>query len=98
MEYYENISYNWRYKRIGLEVLKNYQKWDITYVFSKKKNLDALPNVVFHEIDVTSENNTYPEIEQIDGVVYTPGSLNLKPIRNVSTDDIQNDFSTNVMG
>lgn len=85
---------------IGLEVTKKLSKiGHHIYVFSRNnRNLDALPNVVFHEIDVTSENNTYPEIEQIDGVVYTPGSLNLKPIRNVSTDDIQNDFSTNVIG
>ena len=33
-----------------------------------------------------------------DGLVYCPGSINLKPINRLSLDDFKNDFEINVLG
>ena len=46
--------------------------------------------------DVTKEN--LPDIESADGLVYCPGSINLKPISRLSIDDFKNDFEINVLG
>lgn len=39
-----------------------------------------------------------PELEQADGLVYCPGSINLKPITRLSIEDFKNDFEINVLG
>ena len=44
------------------------------------------------------DKNTYPKIEDIDGLVYFPGSINLKPFNSIKADDLSNDYSINVMG
>jgi NAD(P)-dependent dehydrogenase (short-subunit alcohol dehydrogenase family) len=39
-----------------------------------------------------------PNIENADGLVYCPGSINLKPFSRLSIDDFKNDFEINVIG
>lgn len=36
--------------------------------------------------------------EHLDGVVYAPGTINLKPFRALKADDFRNDFEINVVG
>lgn len=43
-------------------------------------------------------NDDLPNIENADGLVYCPGSINLKPISRLSLDDFKNDFEINVLG
>jgi 3-oxoacyl-[acyl-carrier protein] reductase len=43
-------------------------------------------------------NDELPDIEEADGLVYCPGSINLKPINRLSIDDFKNDFEINVIG
>tara|TARA_B100001142_G_scaffold324144_1_gene375377 strand:+ start:1220 stop:1891 length:672 start_codon:yes stop_codon:yes gene_type:complete len=56
------------------------------------------------ESDITNFNVLNPDSyylnEKIkyDGLVYFPGSINLKPFKNLKTDDFYNDFDINVMG
>ncbi|MFN5147944.1 MAG: SDR family NAD(P)-dependent oxidoreductase [Flavobacteriia bacterium] len=43
--------------------------------------------------------NDLPEIdEQIDGLVYFPGSITLKPFRSIKQADLQSDLEINVLG
>ncbi len=43
--------------------------------------------------------NQLPEISnEIDGLVYFPGSINLKPFRSLKSTDFQQDFEINVLG
>ena len=44
------------------------------------------------------DKKTFPKIEDIDGLVYFPGSINLKPFNTLKTDDFSNDYAINVMG
>lgn len=49
--------------------------------------------------DLTSDKpdtSTLPE--QLDGVVYCPGSINLKPFARLSADDFLQDFQVNLLG
>jgi NAD(P)-dependent dehydrogenase (short-subunit alcohol dehydrogenase family) len=44
-------------------------------------------------------NNNFPElVENIDGLVYFPGSITLKPFRSIKVADFQSDFELNVLG
>jgi NAD(P)-dependent dehydrogenase (short-subunit alcohol dehydrogenase family) len=39
-----------------------------------------------------------PAIERVDGLIYCPGSINLKPFKRLSLDDFRTDFEINVIG
>lgn len=53
-------------------------------------------NLTHYSCDVL--NDELPNIEAADGLVYCPGSINLKPISRLSIDDFKNDFEINVLG
>ena len=53
-------------------------------------------NLTHHSCDVTT--SALPEINQADGLIYCPGSINLKPFKRLSLEDFRNDFEINVMG
>jgi len=49
-----------------------------------------------YSLDVVKDE--LPEIENLDGLVYCPGSINLKSLNRLKLDDFQNDFNINVLG
>ncbi|RIA09406.1 NAD(P)-dependent dehydrogenase (short-subunit alcohol dehydrogenase family) [Flavobacteriaceae bacterium MAR_2010_72] len=53
-------------------------------------------NLKHHACDVLKED--LPNIEAADGLIYCPGSINLKPISRLSLDDFKDDFEINVLG
>lgn len=53
-------------------------------------------NLKHYNCDVV--NDELPDIDSADGLVYCPGSINLKPINRLSIDDFKNDFEINVLG
>jgi 3-oxoacyl-[acyl-carrier protein] reductase len=53
-------------------------------------------NLTHYNCDVL--NDELPELDAADGLVYCPGSINLKPIKRLSLDDFKNDFEINVIG
>lgn len=53
-------------------------------------------NLTHYECDVI--NGELPDIESVDGLVYCPGSINLKPFKRLSIDDFKADFEINVIG
>ncbi|WP_439151789.1 SDR family NAD(P)-dependent oxidoreductase [Winogradskyella sp.] len=53
-------------------------------------------NLTHYNCDVI--NDELPDLESADGLVYCPGSINLKPINRLSIDDFKNDFEINVLG
>lgn len=53
-------------------------------------------NLTHYTCDVI--NDELPEIDAADGLVYCPGSINLKPINRLSIDDFKTDFEINVLG
>ena len=53
-------------------------------------------NLTHYTADIL--NDELPEIDALDGLVYCPGSINLKPINRLSIDDFRSDFDINVIG
>jgi len=53
-------------------------------------------NLTHYSCDVLADD--LPEIEEADGLVYCPGSINLKPFNRLSVDDFRTDFEINVIG
>ncbi|MCS7053302.1 MAG: SDR family oxidoreductase [Ignavibacterium sp.] len=85
---------------IGLETTKLLNKENRVIVISRtKRNLEGLSNVEFFSADVTKSADEFPQIsEPIHGLVYCPGSINLKPLKSLKIEDFQNDIEINLLG
>lgn len=44
------------------------------------------------------DDSVFSEIEELDGIVYCPGTINLKPFSRLKTEDFLYDFQVNVLG
>jgi len=53
-------------------------------------------NLTHYHCDIL--NDELPDLDQADGLVYCPGSINLKPINRLSLEDFRTDFEINVVG
>ncbi len=52
----------------------------------------------FHQVE-KYEFGSFPKLDfAIDGIVYFPGTINLKPFARLSANDFTNDFSINALG
>lgn len=85
---------------IGLATAKELQHSHYILGISKTKTpeIEQL-NIQFFEKNILSDHLDdieFPEI--IDGLVYAPGSINLKPFNRLSENDFKNDFEINVLG
>jgi len=85
---------------IGLETTKLLSQTNRIIVLSReKRNLDDLENVDFYSADTTKQIEELPQIEEaIAGIVYCPGTINLKPLKSLKIEDFQNDFDINLLG
>lgn len=88
-------------KGIGLSTVKNLQHTH--HLFTVSRNLTpelSAENTTFFELDATKDNldilATLPD--EIHGLVYCPGSINLKPFNRLTSQDFLNDFNQNVIG
>ncbi len=53
-------------------------------------------NLTHYNCDILSDE--LPAIDLADGLIYCPGSINLKPFTRLSLDDFRTDFEINVIG
>jgi len=85
---------------IGLETTNLLSPNNRVIILSRNnRNLDGLNNVEFHSADVTKSAEELPQInDPIDGIIYCPGTINLKPFKSLKIDDFQNDFEINLLG
>jgi 3-oxoacyl-[acyl-carrier protein] reductase len=69
-------------------------------VFSRSDNpYSDSDNVVWHRMNIVEDDFKKSLIpETVDGLVYFPGSINLKPLTTLQPDDFRNDFEINFMG
>ncbi len=67
-------------------------------VISISRNTPDLDYLQSFTHDILSDSEL-PKIEgAIDGLIYCPGSINLKPFRGIKLQDFKNDFELNVLG
>lgn len=83
-------------KGIGNAILQQQLENNQVYNISRSSPEISHPNLVHFSIDVLQDE--LPDIDAIDSLIYCPGSINLKPILNLSIEDFRNDFEINVIG
>lgn len=69
---------------------------NMVYNISRSAPTISSSNLKHFELNILED--ALPEIENIDVLIYCPGSINLKPIMSLSIDDFRNDFEINVIG
>lgn len=68
-------------------------------IISVSRTNPNLESVVHHEVDVTDPNADFSFIpDSLDGLVYAPGTINLKPFHRLSIEDFQHDLDINLLG
>lgn len=83
-------------KGIGFAILqKLVQDNQLINISRTTPNLEHI-NLTHHTCDVL--NDELPLLEEVDSLIYCPGSINLKPISRLKLDDFRNDFEVNVIG
>ena len=69
-------------------------------VLSRNQNqLELNDNIEHHKIDVLDQSQNLPSFEEeLDGLAYCPGSINLKPFKSLKEQDYIDDFRINALG
>lgn len=86
---------------IGLEVVKQLVASgnQVTVLSRTNKNLEGFAGVQFHTADVTAEAKELPTLtDSFNGLLYAPGTINLKPFKSLKLEDFKTDFEVNVLG
>jgi 3-oxoacyl-[acyl-carrier protein] reductase len=83
-------------KGIGNAILLQQLESNLVHNISRNAPEVSHPNLIHHSLDVLQDS--LPEIENIDTLIYCPGSINLNPITSLSIEDFRNDFEINVIG
>ena len=81
---------------IGLAVLKQVVEQHRVVNISRNTPEFNHPNLSHHSVDILGDD--LPQLDRVDGLVYCPGSINLKPFARLKSDDFISDFNINVMG
>ncbi|WP_149242310.1 SDR family oxidoreductase [Dyadobacter sp. 32] len=86
---------------IGLSLVKLLHQNDaVVYVISRSGTVDLPEGVKYLAADITGDLESIPAFlpEKLHGLVYSVGSINLKPFNRLSADDFLNDYRVNVLG
>ena len=83
-------------KGIGEAIVKKLIPNHLIINLSRSKPHIEHQNLTHYNCDVLSDE--LPAIERADGLIYCPGSINLKPFKRLSLDDFRTDFEINVIG
>lgn len=70
----------------------------VTVVSRSMGGLQGMEGITHITHDVMDESLPSLDAEAIDGIVYCPGTINLKPFHGLKQADFQKDFEVNVMG
>jgi NAD(P)-dependent dehydrogenase (short-subunit alcohol dehydrogenase family) len=83
-------------KGIGNAIVTSLVKNHLVTNISRSSPLQTHENLTHYNCDILTDE--LPQIEDVDVLIYCPGSINLKPISRLKLDDFRNDFEINVIG
>jgi len=83
-------------KGIGSAILMQQLQSNQVFNISRTAPDVSHPNLTHYTVNILED--PLPDIENVDTLIYCPGSINLKPIGNLSISDFKNDFEINVIG
>jgi len=85
-------------KGIGLETVKRMQNNHKVYVASRTKDNLDLQHITHFTFDVLEDDISSLDLpNQLDGLVFCPGSINLKPFKMLKPSAFEEDISLNFM-
>jgi len=70
---------------------------DVT-VLSRHRSEEMNDNINHEKVDILKDDIDGGKFDEVDGLAYCPGSINLKPFKALKEDDFLNDFKINVLG
>lgn len=87
-------------KGIGLQIVKDLHEegHSVTVLSRNKDDLKDMDGVTHHTFDVLGNNLDDLSFEKLDGFVYCPGTINLKPFHRLKEEEFMEDFQVNVLG
>ncbi len=83
-------------KGIGKSIVEDLVGQNKIICLSRNKTDFEHKNYKHYVFDALTDE--YPEANDLDCLIYCPGSINLKPISTLSIEDFKNDFEINVIG
>lgn len=85
---------------IGLQLVNNLLSQGHTVYAASRQKKDLPAEAIFIELDVLGDVSILKtELpDELHGLAYCPGTINLKPFARLSEDDFLNDYKTNVIG
>ncbi len=85
---------------IGLEIIKKLKKENANIFVASRNKGDLDESINHFKVDINEDIfeiiNSLPNV--LHGLVYCPGSINLKPFGRLTESDFINDFKINVLG
>ena len=78
--------------KVSLDLI---EKYSTEYNFISLSRNDSYSDYLkFNILDTL----TFPDIDNLDGMIYFPGNINLKPFKRIKVDDFNEDYNINVVG
>ncbi len=81
---------------IGKAIIQSLINENKVINISRTDTLPSHQNLTNYSLNILSDD--LPSIDEIDTLIYCPGSINLKPISRLKLEDFRNDFEINVIG
>jgi NAD(P)-dependent dehydrogenase (short-subunit alcohol dehydrogenase family) len=81
---------------IGAEVANLLKSQGHQVFTAQRRNVEGLPHISFDASQPNFDFSILPD--ELHGVVYAPGTIQLKPFHRFSMEDFQHDFQVNVLG
>jgi 3-oxoacyl-[acyl-carrier protein] reductase len=85
---------------VGLEIVRELRsRGDVVHAASRTQGgLADFPGVSWQPYDVTDREAVLALPDRLDGIVYCPGTIQLKPFQRLTDDDFLGDFEVNFLG
>ena len=83
---------------IGYELSQKLKKDNNLFISTRDQGKFNDPNIKTYELDLDKEFETDWLPDQLDGFVYLPGTINLRPFKGLKPSVFLDDFNINVMG
>ncbi|SFT36637.1 NAD(P)-dependent dehydrogenase, short-chain alcohol dehydrogenase family [Lishizhenia tianjinensis] len=84
---------------IGKSIAEQLAKENQIFGTYRNTAVDIAQNIHYHYLDVMSDEKDLSFLpDTLDGLVYCPGTINLKPFKRFSADDFVDDFKLQVSG
>lgn len=83
---------------IGYELSQKLKEDNNLFISTRDQGKFNDPNIKTHELDLDKEFETDWLPDHLDGFVYLPGTINLRPFKGLKPSVFLDDFNINVMG